>query len=312
MIQYILKRLLDAIPVVIGITLIAFLLGQIMPGDPAEIALSAEGTYQPTKEQIEIQRERMGLNRPLYVQYLDWLKNAIRGDFGKSFQTKHPVIVDIKIRFPNTLRLALISMGVVILIGVPLGILMALFRNSFFDYFNQFLTIFNISVPSFWLAIVLIGIFSETLRILPTSGFTTYKHYIMPVIVLSLSNIGSIARLVRSGILNELTKSYILSARSKGLRESTIIIRHAFKNSIIPIITTLANSFGGILGGSVIIESVFAINGLGKFALDSITYRDYPALQAYVFISGLIFVLVNILVNIFYYIANPNIKLEER
>lgn len=309
--KYLCKRLLSFIPVLIGISLVAFLVGIIMPGDPAAIALSAGGNYSPSHEQIEIERARMGLDKPYAEQYISWLKNVLKGDLGKSFGSKAPVMEELKLRFPNTVKLAILSIVISTIIGVSTGIISVIHKNKIFDDLQQFLSILFVSLPGFWIAIILISIFSEKLGLLPTSGMGSFKHYIMPSITLSLGTIGHISRLTRATLLNEIDKQYITVAKSKGLKNRLIIIKHAFRNSLIPIVATIGNDFGGLLGGSVIVETVFAINGIGKLAMDSIGVRDYPVLQGYVLITGFTYVVMNLIVDIIYYFINPSIKLGE-
>ena len=308
MIKFIFKRLLAVIPVFFGITVLAFSLTIIMPGDPAEIVLTAGGAYQPTEEQIEKKRKEMGLEDPFVVQYIRWIGNAIKGDFGTSLQTGMSVTQELLERVPRTFSLAGWSIIFSICLGIPFGVIMAIKKYGFFDETGSFFAILFISLPSFWLSILLIGIFSEYLRLLPTSGFGTWQHLILPGTVLSLSSIGSIARLTRAEILNHMGREYIFTARSKGISELKVFFVHALKNAILPVIALIGNNFGAILGGSVIIENIFAVNGIGQYVVTAISFRDFPAVSGYTAITGTIYVFVHIVVDILSYYVNPKLR----
>lgn len=308
MIKFILKRLLAVIPVFLGITVLAFSLTVIMPGDPAEIVLTAGGAYQPTEEQIAIKRKEMGIDDPLVVQYIGWIGNAIIGNFGISLQTGMPVTQELLVRIPRTFSLAGLSIIFSICLGIPFGVIMATKKYGFLDETGSFFAILFISLPSFWLSILLIGIFSEYLRLLPTSGFGTWQHLILPVTVLSLGSIGSIARLTRSEILNQIGREYIFSARSKGISELKVFFVHALKNALLPVIALIGNNFSAILGGSVIIENIFAINGIGQYVVTAISFRDFPAISGYTAITGTIYVFVHLIVDMLSYYVNPKLR----
>lgn len=309
MISFFFKRLVHVIPVLFGISLIAFGIGVLMPGNPAEIALSAEGSYGPTKEQIKEKEKELGLDKSYPAQYANWTKRILVGDLGTSYKTKKPIIRELKNRLPVTLKLAFISLLITIIFGLLLGVLMAMNQNGLFDQIQQFFSILFISVPTFWLALILMMIFSEKYHLLPTSGLSGMKSFIMPIITLSIANIGSVSRLLRASLINEQPQHYILVAHSKGFSSAYILLRHAFLNSLLPVVAMIGSMFTGILGGSVIVENIFAINGLGKFALEAINYRDYPALQGYVLITGTMVVLVNILIDMIYYLIDPTINI---
>jgi peptide/nickel transport system permease protein len=312
MIWYIVKRTAQVIPVLLGITLIAFLLGILCRGDPAEIALNAGGSYSPSAEEILAVRKQMGLDRPYHEQYLRWLGGVLRGNLGISFRTKAPVAEEIALRLPVTLALSLSSLLLTVVAGICWGVSMAGRQDGFGDRIGQWLSILFLSVPGFWVAIMLISFFSETLRLLPSGGQGGLKHLIMPTLVLSLGTIGTTMRLTRACMIRELSLQYVLTAKSKGLADRIVLIRHALRNSLIPIVTLLGNYFGSILGGAVIVESIFAVNGIGKFALDSIAVRDYPALQGYVLLTGTTFVAVSLGIDLLYYGLNPKIRFEGR
>ena len=253
-------------------------------------------------------REELGFNRPWIERYLDWLENALHGNLGTSFFDRRDVGDEIARRLPMTLRLSFLAMAMTICMGIGTGIFMALNRNKITDKVLRGVSILLLSVPGFWLALFLILIFSEKLRLLPTSGYSGWQSLLMPAFVLSSSTIGVTARLTRGSLLKELGEQYILVANSKGMTDRKVIIKHALQNSLIPIITVLGNYFGGILGGSAIIESVFALPGLGSYVLSAIEGRDYFVVQGYVLFSGCIYVLVTLLIDLLYLFINPKIR----
>lgn len=301
--------MLSTIPVLFGITLLAFLLGILSPGNPAELALSSGGQFAATEEQISVIEKEMGLDKSYPIQYLNWMKGVLHGDWGTSFRTKKPVREELFSRFKITITISFWSIVLTVVVGISLGILGAARKGHFSDKVGQGLSVLFLSIPSFWAAILLIFIFSEKLHLLPTSGQSTWKHLILPVVVLSLNTIGTTIRLMRASVLKELGKQYITAARGKGISEHLVFLRHAVSNSLAPVIALLGNYLGSILGGAAVVENVFAINGIGKFALDSITMRDYPALQGYVLITGTVFVAIHMLVDIICYFLNPQIRL---
>lgn len=306
---YFLKRFIFSILMLFGITIVAFFLSIIIPGNPAELALSGNNSFAYTQEDLKKVEEQMGLDKSYKEQYIIWVKNVIDGSWGKSFVTDKNVFDEIKVKFPLTFKLSIFALLFSLILSFILGILSILYRNTFLENLIDSLSIFFISVPSFWLAIILMYIFSIKLRILPTNGIESYRHYILPVITLSLSTIGTVTRFVKTLIENESLKLYVKVAKSKGLNNVYIIKKHILPNIFIPIIAYFGNFLSSILGGSVIIESVFSINGIGKYALDSVHFLNYPALQGYVLVTGIIYVVVNLVVDILYIILNPKIKL---
>ncbi|MCT4565127.1 MAG: ABC transporter permease [Maledivibacter sp.] len=306
---YIVKRILNAIPVLIGVSLIAFILGIMAPGDPALEILTMDGISYPTEQELNSMRDELGLNDPVIIQYLNWAKNAVKGDLGKSYMTNEPVFHEIMRRLPITFSIAILAVIMAILIGVPLGVFMVFKRHSLFDHLGRIVALVFISVPGFWLSFILITLFSEKLKILPTSGYGSFKHLILPSTILASGTIGVIMRLNRATLIEEINKNYVITAKAKGFFDEIIIIRHALLNSIMPIITYLGNYFGGILGGSAIIETIFAIPGIGSFVVDGIFSRDYPVIQGYVLFMGITYIVFNLLVDICYVILNPQIRL---
>lgn len=307
--KYIVKRILNAIPVLIGVSLISFVLGVIAPGDPALEILTMDGISYPTQEELQAMREELGLNDPIIIQYFNWAKNALKGDLGRSYMSNDLVFDEIIRRLPITFSIASLAVIIAVLLGIPLGVLMAFKRYSVFDHLGRVIALMFISIPGFWLSFILITVFSEKLQVLPTSGYGSFKHLILPSIILASSTIGVIMRLNRATLIEEINKNYVLTAKSKGLFDGIIIVHHALLNSIMPVITYLGNYFGGILGGSAIIETIFAIPGIGNFVVNGIFSRDYPVIQGYVLFMGITYIIFNLLVDICYVMLNPQIRL---
>jgi peptide/nickel transport system permease protein len=307
---FIIKKAAGAAVVLIGVSIIAFLLSVFSPGDPAYLILVADGTAEPTQMEISEMRENLGLNDPIHIQYKKWLAGALHGDIGRSFVTGKRITDEMAMRLPYTVKLALLSILVSTLAGLALGLLMVSGQNQLGDRVGQIIGLAFISVPDFWFAIILIGIFSEMLRILPTSGAGTPVHYILPSVVMAAGSIGSISRLSRTVLLNELNKDYILTARSKGITEKKILIRHALANALIPITTSIGLNFGHMLGGAIIVESIFAIPGIGQYAMNGIYNRDYPVIQGFVIYTTVLFIAVNFILDMVYLMINPRLRLK--
>lgn len=306
--KYIFYKLLYIIPVLIGITFLAFILGYFSPGDPALEALSDDGFHTPTEEEIKEKRLEMGLDDPISIQYIRWLKNVLKGDLGKTITTNEDIFEIIKTKFPITFLLTNLSLLLTIIISIPIGIISTIFKARFLEKIIKSLSVVFISIPGFSFAYFMIYIFSENLKILPVSYNGTIKSLLMPIIVLSFGVSGILIRVINSSITNELTQDYITTARSKGLKESAVIIRHAFKNSFIVVLTFLSNHYAAILGGSIIVETIFSVPGIARFIISSINSRDYNVMQAYVLLTGVIYITINLLVDISYSYINPRIK----
>ena len=295
--KYIGRRLLVLIPVLLGISLAAFLLGRIAPGDPVDDALFRIGIEFPTEEDRADMRAELGLDRPLPVQYLDWLGDALRGDLGRSYIGNKDIAQELMTRLPITLKVSLAAMLAAVVFGVGGGVLMAACHGTWLDTVLKGLSTLLLSVPGFWLALFLITVFAEWLLVLPA-------------VALSAANVGSTSRFTRGNILAQLGEQYIVVANAKGLSQRAVMVGHAFRNSLVPIITLIGNYFGGILGGSTIIENIFAIPGLGSYVLSAIQNRDYPVIQGYVLITGTTFVLVTLAIDLLYIAVNPKIRLQ--
>lgn len=297
------------IPVLIGITFLAFILGVIAPGDPAVEYLSMDGVSAPTEEEIAKTREELGLNENIFIQYEKWTIKVLKGDLGKSYITKTSIREEIQRRLPITFSISLMAIFFVITISIPLSIIMALNKDSNIDKSGRILSLILASMPGFWIAIIMLSIFCERLKWLPTSGYGTFKHLIMPGFVLSAGTIGTIMRLHRATLIEALSQNYIITAKSKGLKEKIIIFKYAFTNSLMPIVTLLGNYFGAILGGSTVVEVIFGIPGMGSYVIKGIMSRDYPVIQGYVVFTGIIFLAFNLLIDLCYLLLNPRMRL---
>ncbi|MBS5164508.1 MAG: ABC transporter permease [Butyricicoccus pullicaecorum] len=309
--KYICRRLLILIPVLFGISLAAFLLGRIAPGDPVDDALFRIGIEFPTAADRAAMRTALGLDQPIFVQYLNWLGKTLQGDLGRSYIGNREIAHELFTRLPITLKLSFSALIATIVFGIGGGVVMAACRGTWLNPLLKSISTLLLSVPSFWIALFLITIFAEWLHLLPTSGLDRgISSFILPTIALASANIGSTARLTQANILTELGQQYIITANAKGLSPNAVMLRHAFRNSLIPIITLVGNYFGGILGGSTLIENIFSIPGLGSYVLSAIQNRDYPVIQGYVLITGTTFVLITLLIDLLYLAVNPKIRIQ--
>ena len=306
MLRYIGKRLLMLIPTLIGITIIIQLLITIMPGDPVVIMLGAKAS----PELVEETRDKMGLNDPIVIQYLRYMKNILRGDFGSSLITKRPVADEMIQRFKYTVSLVSMVMALAVLIGVPLGVFAAINQNTWKDNLAMFLALFCVAMPSFWFALLLVQLFGVKLRWLPLDGIGSWKNWVMPVLALALSNTSLIARQTRSNVLETIRQDYITTARAKGCGEGKVIFYHCLKNALIPVITVVGGVFGVLLGGVLVTEVIFSIPGLGQYTLTALTSRDYPVIQSSVLILSTVFSIVILLVDILYSVIDPRIRAQ--
>jgi peptide/nickel transport system permease protein len=304
--RYLLKRLWHTVYVVIGISMISFFFIHLS-GDPVMLMLPADASVA----QMEQLRQQLGLNDPLTVQYWRFATRAIRGDFGESLYYHIPALRLILERLPASLELAVAAMVVALGISIPIGIISAVRRGSALDMASMFAALFGLSMPHFWLGIMFILLFSVKLGWLPTSGRGTLAQLIMPALALGLSLMAMFARLTRSVMLEVLSLDYVRTARAKGLKERIVIGKHALKNALIPLVTVAGMQFGFLIGGTVIIETVFAWPGAGRLVVQAIFNRDYPLVQACVFILALIFVTINFLVDMLYVYLDPQISYQD-
>lgn len=302
--RYIVKRLLEMIPILIIVTILVFLFIHFIPGDPARLVAGKDASVQ----EVETIREELGLNKPLVEQYVNYMKGLVTGDLGNSLKTGMPVTSMFAPRILPSIYLTLLSMGWAIVFGLILGVLSAIFKGKWIDHIITFVSVSGISVPGFWLGLMLIQVFAVTLGWLPTSGAGSFASYILPSITLGAGIMSMLARFTRSSLLETMQAEYIRTGRAKGLKEFFVISRHALKNSLIPVITIAGLQFGFLLGGSVVVETVFGFPGMGRLLIDSISFRDYPVIQAELLLFAFQFIIVNLIVDILYSVANPKIK----
>lgn len=304
MLKYISKRIIYLIPVLIGIVFLVFTIMYFSPGDPAKLIL---GDRAP-EEQVAALRHELGLNLPYYQQLFNYIKNAIHGDFGNSYQLRMPVWDIIKLRFPLTLQLTTFTMLIAVLIGVPVGILSAVKQYSVIDAFSVIFALLMASIPAFWLGMLLMLLFSLNLGWLPSSGYEGVKWLILPSITLGFINCATIMRMTRSSMLEVVRQDFIRTARAKGATEKRVVFRHALKNAIIPVITVVGTAFGSSLGGAVVTETVFGLPGMGTQIITAIRQKDNPVVLASVIVIALAFSLVNLIVDILYTYVDPRIR----
>jgi peptide/nickel transport system permease protein len=304
MLKFILKRILITIPVLFGVTLIIFTMMYFTPGDPARLMLGDLATQQ----EVDELREKMGLNGSYFQRYFTYIGDIFQGDFGTYYTTKTPVSDNIIARLPTTTKLAFFSCLFAIIVGVPIGVISAVKQYSWIDNFTRFLSLLGISIPNFWLALLLILLFSVKLHWLPASGLYGPLYYIMPVISISVVSIATFVRMTRSCMLEVVRQDYIRTARAKGQQESVVIFNHALRNALIPIITVIGLQFATALGGAVVNEQVFAIPGLGKLMVDAIKARDYPIVQGGVLVIAIMFCLLNLFIDVVYAFVDPRIR----
>lgn len=307
-----LKRLLQLIPVWLAISLLAFVLGRLTPGDPARMVAGQLSDGPPSRDLVLKLRAELGLDQALPLQYLSWLSAILQGDWGLSYKTGHSVLAELLSRFPSTLKLALLAFAFSSLLAPSIGMLAALYKGSTIDHISRLLALIGASLPSFWLAYMLIILFAVNLKWLPVFGQGSWRHLVLPALSLSLSSLPSLMRLARSSFLDILSEDYLRTAKAKGLTHASIILKHALRNALIPLVTIAGMSFGHLLGGAAIIEIVFAYPGVGKFLIDSIANRDYPVIQGYVLLLGSAFVIINLLVDLLYSWIDPRIKLNPK
>jgi ABC-type dipeptide/oligopeptide/nickel transport system permease component len=304
-VAYLFYRLAATVPVLVGITLVVFVSLRLIPGDPA-IIFAGE---RATQHDIEALRQQLGLDQPVYVQYGLFLANAVHGDLGRSIRSGLPVTEELEQRFPNTVLLAASSIGITVLFGVPLGIASAVRRRSLLDRASLLVSLAGISTPAFVLGVLLQLVFAVRLGLLPSAGIGTPQHLVLPALTLGAFSVANVARMTRVGMLEVLAEDYIRTARGKGLRERAVVIGHALRNALIPTITIVGLQFGYMLGGAVLTEVVFAWPGLGRYLVQSIFSRDYPAVQGAVLLLAGSYVVLNVLVDLLYRALDPRIRL---
>ena len=305
MLRYILKRLIEIIPVMLGIAFIIYAIMSFTPGDPARLILGANAT----NEAVENLREEMGLNDPFLVQFFHYIWRIVsKGDFGNSYKSGQPVFQEIFKRFPVSLNLAICGMIGSCIFGIPLGILSAVKQNTTTDNIISVIAMAVVAMPSFWVAMVLVLVLSLRLRLLPSSGATSLKHYIMPMITIALANGCSVLRITRSSMLDVIRMDYLKTAKAKGVPNRVVVWKHAFGNALLPVITTVGTIFGSLLGGAIICETVFTMPGIGALIVSSIKSKDIPMVLASLIFLSAVYSLVMLAVDLLYAFADPRIK----
>lgn len=314
MLSYVLRQVLFAIPALFGVTVVVFGLMKAVPGDVVTNLVGLQGNV--SAERLVELRRMFGLDLPVHVQFGQWLSAAVQGDLGSSLRTGRPIVGDLALRFPVTLELTLLGLLIALVLAVPLGIMAALWRGKVVDYAVSLFALLGLSIPGFFLGILLILLFSLRLEWLPPAGYVPFtespvenlRHMLLPSVSLGLILAAAATRIMRSSMLEVLGRDYVRTARAKGLAKSTVILRHALRNALNPVITVVGLQFGALLGGAVIIEQVFALPGVGRFALEGINLRDYPVVQGSVLLISVAFIAVNVLVDTVYSLVDPRIR----
>lgn len=304
MYKYVLKRLLLLIPILLGVTFIVHTIMSLTPGDPGRLIL---GNTVPQSAVDQLNHE-LGFDKPFLTKYVDFVVKAVQGDFGNAYRTGKPVIKEITERFPTTLLVAVLGIVLTTILGIPAGILAAVKQYSAMDIAATVAAMLMAAIPGFWLALMLIILFSQKLGWLPSFGIGSWKHFILPMVVLAIPSSAGILRLTRTTMLETIRQDYIRTARAKGATEKTIIWKHALKNALLPVVTVLGMSFGTLLGGTVIIEYVFSIPGIGSFMLTAIRQKDIPEVMGTVLFLAALFCIIMVLVDILYAFIDPRIK----
>lgn len=307
--RYIVKRLLQLVVVLFGITFLTFLLTYLSPGDPARLMLMSTGVT-PSDELVRQVRSELGLNEPFFYRYGTWLGQVVTGDFGTSYKYNRPVLDVLMARLPATLWLTGSAMLLVILVSFPLGMLSAVYRNQWLDHVIRLFSFAGLSMPSFWLGMLLMLVFGVQLKLLPVMGNSGWYSLILPACTLAIPLVAQYSRQIRAILLEETSQNYVIGARSRGVKESIIILRHILPNALLPIVTLMGMTTGALLGGAAIVESLFVWPGVGQMAVDAIFTRDYPLIQGYVIWMAIIYVTLNLLVDIWTHLRDPRIRLD--
>jgi peptide/nickel transport system permease protein len=313
MLAYVVRRALPVLPVVIGISIITWGLMNLAPGDPAEIyARQFAENERPTPEDIAKARKTLALEGHPVEQYLRWAGHAAQGDLGRSFRTGRFVVREVAFYLPATLQLAGAGAVVILGIGIPVGVIAALYHNRWPDVLARLFALLGGGVPSFWLALLLIWLFAVQLHWLPSVGRGDWRNLVLPALALGVVGAGSYTRLLRATMLDALSQEYIVAAHARGVVPNGVVVRHALRNALIPVVTKFGLTFGGLLSGAVFVESIFAWPGVGKFAVDSINAKDYPSVQAFVLFASLTYVAANFLIDVLYPLVDPRIGSRAR
>lgn len=306
--RYIIGRSIVMVPVVWLVLTFVFLMVHLLPGDPAQLMLAGQGALSASA--VEQLRRSMGLNQPLYVQYGQFAWKFLHGDLGQSAQYRQPVLRIVLSQFPSTIQLALAGMGIAILLGLVFGMVAALSRNSWFDVVSMTFALTGVSMPIFWLGLLLIFLFSFQLHWLPSTGIGGWQRLVMPAVTIGIASAGIVARLVRSSLLEVLRQPHVATARAKGLAEAAVVGRHVLRNALIPVVTLVGLQFGAMLSGAVITETVFGRPGIGRLAVDAITWKDFPLVQGTVLFTSIIYLCINLAVDVAYASIDPRISYQ--
>lgn len=303
------RRLLQIVIVLFGISFFTFILTYLAPGDPVQTMYQASGTI-PSQEVLDETRERMGLNDPVLIQYGRWLSDCLHGDFGTSYSTGRSVLELLSSRLGPTLKLACLSLVLMLIVAVPFGMLSAVYKNTPIDYLVRGCTFFGVSMPNFWIGTMLLLVFALKLKLVPVSASVQggFKSLILPAVTLAFAMAAKYTRQVRTAVLEELNQDYVVGARARGVKESTILWKHVFPNSLLPLITMLGLSMGNLLGGTAVVEVIFTYQGLGNLAISAIKNYDYPLIQGYVLWIALIYMVINLIVDISYNFVDPRMR----
>lgn len=312
MVSYIFKRIMLLIPLLLITSFISYSIIYLSPGKPAELILRIELQGIPSKEQIDTFEKENGLDKPLFVQYGSWMQKAFRGDLGKSLKSNEPVWDVYKNKFIASAKLFLCGQLIAIIIAIPFGILSAIKSNSFTDNLIRIISLTGISLPSFWLGMLLVYIFAVKLQVLPALGYEGAKNIILPAFTLGITGSMGLMRLTRTSILEVLRLNYVRTARAKGLRERVVITKHVLRNALIPVVTAIGMHFNHMIGGMVIIEMLFAWPGLGRLLVEAANTRDIPVIQGFVLISAILFVVINLIIDLLYMVLDPRISYKAR
>ncbi|TPE69378.1 nickel ABC transporter permease subunit NikB [Halalkalibacterium halodurans] len=311
MVSYIAKRIFAVIPIVLFAIFIMFVFIRLSPVDPAEAYLTAANIH-PTEELLAEKRHEFGLDQPMVVQYVQTIVKVFQLDFGHSYVTNQPVWDEVTARVPATLQLAVSSIFLAVLISIPLGFLSAIYKNSLIDRFSRLLSYLGASIPQFWLGYLLIFFFSVKLNLFPVEGRGSWAHLVLPTVTLSLALIAIYTRLFRASVLEQMQESYVLYARTRGIKEKVIMVKHVLKLAISPVITGLGMNVGKLLTGTIIVEQVFSWPGFGRYFVDAIFNRDIPVIQCYVLLAACLFIVCNLIVDLVQLVMDPRISLKGR
>ena len=304
MLNYFLKRLLGLIPTLLIVAVLVFLFVHMLPGDPARLAAGQDADEQT----VELVRKELGLDRPMHEQFVSYFTHTLQGDFGRSMRSRRPVATEIAERFMPTLLLTVTSMAWAVVFGMGIGLVSAVYRNRWPDRAGMTLAVSGISFPAFALGMLLMQVFSVQLGWLPTVGADTWRHYILPSLTLGAAVAAVMARFTRASMVEVIGEDFVRTARAKGLKERAVIAKHALRNALIPVVTMMGLQFGFLLGGSIVVESVFNWPGLGRLLVESVTQRDYPVIQTLVLLFSLEFILINLFVDLLYGFINPTVR----